>query len=420
MTRRDLLLTSSAVPLLRAQGKKYSTALIGTGWWGMNILGEAMASGQCSVAALCDVDENQINPALEKVRKLTSDQPRLYRDYGEMLAKEKPEICIVATPDHWHSLCMIEAVKSGAHVYVEKPICHTINEGKAMVKAARAANRVVQVGVHRRVSPHNLSAREFIRSGKAGKIGSVRAFVNNAGGPGQKVPDSDPPKGLDWNMWLGPAPDRAYNKTIHPRGFRQYLEYANGTNGDWGIHWFDQIRWILDLQAPTRVYSSMHRRILQDSTDAPDTQTATMEFDNITVQWEHRRFAGNNAENHNVGVYFFGVEGTFHLGWTDGWTFYPADRKKPPLHEQPQLHKPDDQNIKELWADFLESIKTNRRSVADIEEGHLSTNMSLLAMISARTGRAINWDPAKQTILGDPAAAKLLSRPYRTPWKYPS
>ena len=150
-------------------GKRYRTALIGTGWWGMNILGEAMRSEQARVVAMCDVDTRQLNPAVERVHKLTADKPNTYGDYRELLEKEKPEIVIVATPDHWHPLITIAAVHAGAHVYVEKPIGHTINEGRAMVRAARDSGRIVQVGTHRRVSPHNVSGMEFLRSGKAGR-----------------------------------------------------------------------------------------------------------------------------------------------------------------------------------------------------------------------------------------------------------
>ena len=135
----------------------------------MNILRCAMQSRQSQVVGLCDVDESQLDKAYTEVNQLNGDQPRLYKDYREMLAKEKPEICIVGTPDHWHALPTIAAVKAGAHVYVEKPICHTQREGRAMVKAARETQRYIQVGTHRRVSPHCISAAEFLRSGKAGK-----------------------------------------------------------------------------------------------------------------------------------------------------------------------------------------------------------------------------------------------------------
>jgi predicted dehydrogenase len=437
LNRRTFLKTSaaaslafSAIPIFGAESpaKKYRTALLGSGWWGMNILGEAMASGDCQVVALCDVDDRQLNPAIEKVRSLTSDQPKKYKDYRELLAREKPEIVIVGSPDHWHPLMTIEAVRSGAHVYVEKPVGHTIREGRAMVKAARETGKVVQVGTHRRVSPHNVSGMEFLKSGKAGKIGMVRAFVHYGGGAEQPRPNEEPPAGLDWDMWCGPAPLRPYNSRIHPKGFRNFLDYANGTLGDWGIHWMDQILWWTEEKFPKRVFSTGGRPVKgapvftreAQTTDAPDSQVASFEFESFTAVWEHRQFAGNEAEKgENVGCYFYGTEGTFHMGWQKGWVFYPADRKKQPIQEAPQLGKPDDQNIKELWADFMQAIKGRRSPVCDIEVGHRSTNMSLLGMLSLKLGRSLQWDGEKEMIVGDDEANKLLSRPYRGSWEYP-
>jgi predicted dehydrogenase len=385
----------------------------------MNIAREAIRSRDCEIVAVCDVDENQIGPAAAEVERLSGDRPRRYKHFPDMLAKEKPEICIVATPDHWHPLITIEAVKTGAHVYVEKPVSHTIAEGRAMVAAARGANRVVQVGTHRRVSPHNISGMDFLRSGKVGKIAMVRAFVHNAAGPGTKTPDSEPPAALDWDFWCGPAPKNAFNASLHPRGFRYHLDYANGVIGDWGIHWFDQILWWTEEKWPLRVYSTASRRVKQDSLNAPDTQIATFEFESFTATWEHRQYGGNNAEKAALGCYFYGTEGTMHLGWRDGWTFYPADPRKATIHMDAKLNEPDSQNIRELFADFLHSIRSGRRVACDIETGHRATAMSLLAMMSWRTGRALSWDGAREKVAGDDSANRLLTRPYRSPWRYP-
>ncbi|MCA9184185.1 MAG: Gfo/Idh/MocA family oxidoreductase [Pirellulaceae bacterium] len=429
-----------AAPAVLGQQPKgtqsYRTALIGTGWWGMNILGEAMLSKQSKVVGLCDVDQRQLNPALERVKKETGDTPKAFRDYRELLEETRPEIVIVATPDHWHPLITIAAVKSGAHVYVEKPISHTIAEGRAMVNAARAAGRMVQVGTHRRVSPHNVSGMEFLRSGKAGKIGMVRAFVHYGGGPETPVPNIDPPKEIDWDMWCGPAPLRHYcenignpwGNAVHPRGFRNYLDYANGTLGDWGIHWMDQILWWTEEKFPRKVYSTGGRPVAgpaiyndrEQTTDAPDHQVAVFEFESFTATWEHRKFAHNRAEKgENVGCHFYGTEGTFHQGWQDGWRFYPTDGRGEPQHQSPQLHQPDDQNIKELWADLLQSIQTGTRPVCDIEIAHRSTTMSLLGMLSLKLGRNIHWDGEREQIVDDDEANKLLRREYRGAWEYP-
>ena len=415
MDRRDFLL---ATPLLaQPPGRKYKTALIGSGWWGMNILREALASGECSCVALADPDPNQIKAARTELSKLTSDRPREYRDYRELLAKERPDIAIVATPDHWHALPTIDAVKAGAHVYVEKPISHTVEEGYAMVRAARDADRLVQVGLHRRVSPHSLTGMEFLKSGKVGKIGLVRTFAHAAGGAGKKLADTEPPPGMDWDLWLGPAPKRPFNPAIHPRGFRQFLDFANGTLGDWGVHWLDQILWWTEETHPKKIYSTAGRYVRQDSTDAPDTQVVNFQFESFLCTWEQRHYGGNPAEQALIGAYFYGTEGTFHLGWRDGWTFYPLDKKKQIIHVEPQLRTVDGHNIQELWADFMESIKQKRRPVRDIEIGYRATAASLLGMVSWRAGRSVEWDG--RHIIGDPAAAKLLRRPYRAPWVYP-
>jgi len=408
--------------------RKYSTALIGSGWWGMNIARTALQSGQCKIVAMCDVDRNQLDPAAQDIEQLSGDKPKKYEDYRELLDSEKLDIAIVATPDHWHPLITIAAVKAGADVYVEKPISHTVYEGLAMVKAARDAGRVVQVGTHRRVSPHNVSGMKFLKEGKAGKIGMIRAFVHYGGGPERPNPNEKPHEGLDWDMWCGPGPLRPFNRRIHPKGFRGFLDYANGTLGDWGIHWLDQILWWTEEQYPRRVFSTGGRAIKgpavntaqAQTTDAPDHQVASFEFETFTAVWEHRQFAGNSAEKgENVGCYFYGTRGTFHMGWQQGWTFYPTGRGQNVIHEEPQLHQPDDQNIKELWADFLNCIKTRSYPVCDIEIGHRSTNMSLLGMLSLKIGRSVEWDGEKEVIIGDPEANKLLRREYRRPWVYP-
>ncbi len=423
-------------------GRKHRTVLIGAGWWGGNVVGEAMMSGQCEIVGVCDVDQRAADLTAEKITKASGDTPRKYRDYRELLAKEKPDIAIVTTPDHWHALTTIAAVKAGAHVYVDKPTAHSIGESQAMVKAARTNNRIVQVGTHRRTSPHLVAAREFIQSGKLGTYGMIRCHLNNGGGgPEQPLPTQPVPRELDWDMWCGPAPLRPFNggdprnpdlgagtRGIHPRGHRQYLDYANGSVGDIGVHWFDQVLWITGEKWPRRVFSTGGRPIKgppvltpnEQTSDAPDHQVAQFAFERFTMTWESRLFGGNNSERGDVaGAYFYGTKGTFHLGYRGGSTFYPIDGGDP-VHQDATVYQPDGQNIRGLWADFLGAIKTGRRPISDIEEGHRATNCSLLAMISLRVGRSIEWDGAKERIVGDEAANKLLRREYRKGWEFPT
>jgi predicted dehydrogenase len=424
MNRRNFITNTSAAALaspliLLGSNKKYKTALVGCGWWGTNIARVAIQSGQCDLVAMCDVDESQLKNSSSELEKLTGKKPTFYKDYRELLHKEKPQIVIIGTPDHWHALPAIAAMEAGADVYLEKPIGHTIAEGTAMVKKARETQRVVQVGTHRRGSPHNISAMQFLREGKLGQVGMVRAFVHYGGGKGKPTPDAEPPAGLDWDFWLGPAPYRPYNPKIHPKGFRKFLDFANGTLGDWGIHWLDQILWWTDELYPKSVHSTAARHIVQDSTDAPDTQVVNYEFETFSAVWEHRTYGGNSAEKHNIGCYFYGTKGMLHLGWLDGWTFYPSKKSGQSIHVGPQLNDPDKQNISELWTNFLHCLKTRERPICDIEIAHRSTNMSLLGMLSFKAGRSILWDGEKEKIINDAEANKLLRREYRTPWKYP-
>src|SRR5437667_7399184 len=194
---------TAAAPFVHAanSGRKFRTALIGSGWWGKNILKEAVAAGRSKVVALCDVDGTGLEVAAEQVNDLSGDQPKTYKDYRELLQKEKPEIAIIATPDHWHALQTIAALKAGAHVFVEKPTGHTVNESRAIVHAARDSGRVVEVGLHRRIGPHHVSGMKFLKSGAVGEVGMVRLFADSGGGSEKPKPNSPPPDGMDWDMW---------------------------------------------------------------------------------------------------------------------------------------------------------------------------------------------------------------------------
>ena len=270
-------------------------------------------------------------------------------------------------------------------MYVEKPVGHTILEGLAMVRAARANDRVVQVGTIAGFHPITCGAL-FCQIGKLGKsVSFARLFIPAV--VGNPLPTRNLPK--DWIgicEWTALCP---YNPAMHPRGFRQFLDYANGTLGDWGIHWMDHITWFSEDPHPKKVSAMGGRHIKQDSTTAPDTMTVQFDYEDFTAVWEHRQYGANNSEKHPLGIYFYGTEGVLHIGWKDdGTTFYPSNRNREIINIPPKLHKPDDQ-IPELWADFMDSIKNKRRSVSDIEIGHHSTNLSLLGMLSPRLGRSI-------------------------------
>jgi predicted dehydrogenase len=436
MKRRQFLSTTAAAmaapAILSAQskaGKKYKTALIGSGWWGMNILREAIAAQSCGAISLCDVDADALEVSADEVNDLTGSQPKTHRDYRELLEKEKPEIVVIATPDHWHALPAIDALKAGAHVFLEKPTGHTILESRAILNTAKDAGRVLQMGLHRRIGPHHVSGMKFLKDGGAGDVGMVRMFVAGGGGAESPRPNAKIPQGMDWDMYCGPAPMRSFNRAIHPGGWRNFLDFANGTLGDWGVHWLDQVLWWTDEKYPKRIFSTGGRPIRGEAvndesgqtSDAPDSQVATYEFESFTATWEHRKFGGTGAEKTRVGCYFYGTKGVFHMGWRDGWTFYPSRSSDKVVHEDPKFdNEKDGHNVTPLWANFIQAIETGKRPVADVEVGHQATTMSLLGMLSLKAGRSIEWDGEKEQIVNDPEANKLLKREYRAPWVYPT
>ena len=418
-----------AVPILgQKSDRKYRVALIGSGWWGMNLLREALASGRARCVALCDVDEDKLTFGKDDVEGESGDKPAVFKDYREMLAKVKPEICIIATPDHWHALQTIACVKAGAHVLVEKPTGHTIDESRAMVREAKAAGVVVQVGLHRRIGPHHVEAMEFLKSGAVGNVGEVRCFAHSKGGKEEPKPNAAVPKGMDWEMWCGPAPMRPFNAKLHPGGWRNFLDYANGTMGDWGVHWLDQVLWWSGQKGPKSVFCTGGRPIAgvpvlndqEQTTDAPDHQLAVFEFEGFTASWEHRKFAENGSEKHKIGAYFYGEKGILHIGWKDGWSFYPAGKNgEVGAHGDHQLQEPDGHNIALLWGNLIDAIEGRAEPVAGIEVGHRASCLPMLGMLSHKLGRSVAWDAEKETVVGDEAAVGLMRRAYREGWEYP-
>ena len=267
MQRRDFLkagslaalgLSTSSFPAHAAQaaaeaGAKKRVGLIGTGWYGKADLFRLIQVAPVEVVSLCDVDSTMLTNAAEMVatRQASKKTPRTYSDYRKMLAEKDLDIVLIATPDHWHALAMIEAAKAGADVYVQKPISVDVAEGQAMLAAARKYKRVVQVGTQRRSTPHLIEARDrIIREGKLGKIGLVEIYCYYHMRARENPPDSAPPANLDYEMWTGPAPMRPYNTLVHPRRWRAFMEYGNGIVGDMCIHMLDMVRWMLDLGCP--------------------------------------------------------------------------------------------------------------------------------------------------------------------------
>lgn len=446
MQRRDFLKAGTAGLAISALGtlprafaaedKPKRVGLIGCGWYGKCDLLRLIQVSPVEVVSLCDVDKKMLAEAAEIVagRQASKKTPRIFTDYREMLKQKDLDIVEVATPDHWHALAMIAAVEAGADVYVQKPISVDVVEGQAMVAAARKHKRVVQVGTQRRSTPHLIEARDrIINEGKLGKIGLVEIYCYYHMRAKDNPPDSAPPENLDYEMWTGPAPMRPYNSLVHPRRWRAFMEYGNGIMGDMCIHMLDMVRWMLKLGAPKRVTSS--GGILVEKTskaNISDTQTATFDFEEFPVVWEHRSWGHPADPKYPWGATIYGDKGTLKLS-VMSYDFTPAGKTEPTMHADyvNELEKyPVDKNEKDLekhvapairvhMQDFLAAIASRGKPVADIEQGHISTTACILANMSQKLDRSLTWDATKEKVVNDDEANHLLRRPYRSPWVHP-
>ncbi len=421
-----------------AAGKR--VALIGSGWYGKSALFRLLQIAPVEVVALCDVDKKMVAEAADMVaeRQVSKKKPRTYGDYREMLKQEKPDIVHVATPDHWHALSMIAAVQAGADVYVEKPISVDIVEGQAMVAAAQKYNRVVQVNMQRRSTPHLVEARDrVIREGKLGKVGLVEIYCYYQMRARENPPDTDPPEYLDYEMWTGPAPMRPYNALVHPRRWRAFMEYGNGIVGDMCVHMLDMVRWMLNLGWPKRISSSGGIFLDKKSkANISDTQIATFEYDDLTIVWQHRSWGDPPvpaAQKFPWGATLYGENGTLTANVMN-YEFIPRGKGGTPLsgkclYEYDKY--PEDETEKDLerhvasairrhYQNFLENIATRGKPVSNIEEGYISAACCILANMAMQLGRTLAFDPTKGKIIGDDEANRLLARPYRAPWVHPT
>lgn len=425
-----------AAPLLNSpSADPRRVALIGTGWYGKSDLFRLIQVAPVEVVGLCDADKNMLQAAGQMVsqRQKSGKVPALYADYRKMLAEQKPEIVLIGSPDHWHALMAIDAMKAGAHVYVQKPISVDVIEGEAMVAAARKYNRVVQVGTQRKSTPHLIDAKKnIVDAGLLGKISHVEMCCyyhmrNNGNPPVQPVPDF-----LDYEAWTGPAPLRPYDGLPHVRWWRTFMEYGNGIMGDMCIHMFDTVRWMLKLGWPQRISSTGGIYVQKEGkSNIADTQSALFEYPELNCVWTHRSWGTSANPDYPWSFTLYGEKGTL-MASTMQYDFIPQGKgekihkdvvyekeKYPEDNSEPQIELNAAPATRLHMLDFLHAIETGGRPVADIEEGHISTASCLLANLSMKIGRPVVYDPKKRQIVGDPTATALLRRPYRKPWVHP-
>ena len=407
---------------IRGANDRVVVALIGAGRQGQSDLGNAVKQPDTDVATVCDVYEPNLTKGLA-----VAPGAKPEHDFRRVLENKDIDAVIIATPDHWHPIQTILACEAGKDVYVEKPISVTVAEGRAMVRAARRYDRVVQAGTQQRSGKHFQQAAELVKSGRIGKVTQVRTwnFGNESPAGIGNPPDGAPPKELDWDMWLGPAPKRPFNPNrfgVFPdrwSSFRWFWDYAGGMMTDWGVHWLDIVQLVMGVDAPRFASTSGGKFALDDNRETPDTILATFQYPGFICTYENRVTNAAPISGKTNGMLFHGTEGTLFVD-RQGLEIVPETRKSGDATvERTEGLKVENSNEHHLdhMKNFLECVRSRSKPIADIEIGHRSTTTALLGNIAYRTGHRIEWDVARERILGDAKASAYLSREYRRPWK---
>jgi len=392
----------------------------------------------CQVVAVSDCYRPRMKACVELVGADCAELP----DFREMLDRADIDAVVVNTGDHWHALQTMMACDAGKDVYVEKPLHLFVREGEWMQQVAARTKRVVQVGTQQRSAPHYQRAKELLRSGAIGQLVSVQCnfFRNISPGIGNP-PDSDPPAELDWEMLLGPAPQRPFNPNRGLYHFRWFWDYSGGQMTNLGHHSLDIVHWIYDLKAPRAVSASGGRYFLKDNAEVPDSQDAIIEYPGFRAVVQFREVSTGGATSTMGALTFFGTHGTMTLG-RDGFQIIPDPKVDPvntfakiigghpvggpqPVPEEegitwcePMSDKSGDwkQQYIDHAHNFVDCIKSRATPNSDLASSHWVSTTCHLANISTRTGRKVTWDHAANDIQGDAEASAMLTRPYRSPW----
>ena len=426
---RKLLKTGAALsiasitPVSRILGAndRVRLGVIGTANRGCQVMDSFMAHSDCEIVALCDVHGKSMAEGRKTVGKKVTE----YHDFRKLLEQKNMDAVIIATPDHWHALQFIASADAGKDIYIEKPMAHTIYEGRKMVESARKNNTVTQVGSQRRSVPHYIQVAQLIRSGAIGKISTIRfnrisnMYPDGIGNP----PDSDPPPELDWDMWLGPARKVPYNENRCLYKFRWFSEYSSQV-ANWGAHYLDMVNWFLDEKGPVTVSAIGGNYILKDNRDISDTLQVTFEYGKGVVVtfglYEASSGPGLPEGNH---FEIRGTDGTIYTTYR-GYTLIPADLGQAGRGtKQTRKITVKPKQVDGEWDEshharnFLDCVKSRKRCNADVEDGHRASTACELGNIAYKTKSVIVWDPEKEKITSDESLNRHLHYNYRPPWK---
>ena len=371
------------------------------------------------VVALCDVDERELAARSSEFTKAGRPQPTLYTDMRKLFEDKSIDVVSFATPNHWHTLGGIWAMEAGKEVYVEKPCSHNVWEGRMLVQASRRYNRICQHGTQIRSSVAVREGMELLREGVSGDVYMAKGLCYKFRDTIGKTPEEKPPEGVHYDLWLGPAPKRAYSRNRFHYNWHWHWAYGNGDIGNQGVHQMDLARWGLGVGLPSRVQSMGGHFMFDDDQETPNTQIATMSYpdEKKMLVFEVRHWYSNNENvggrpQGAVGAIFYGTEGIMVIpSYSEYRVYHGANHEPGPSAQQRGDH----------FGNFIDAVRKGDKSVlnAEIEEGHQSAALCHLALLAYRLGRTVEFDPATERCIGDAEANTLLTREYRAPFVVP-
>ncbi len=432
MDRRDFLQAAAVAGLstraargaIRSPNDRISVCVMGLRGRGGSLLSTFASLPEVDVTYVCDIDERVLQSQAEKLADKTGRRPQRIKDYRKALDDKMVDALVIGTPDHWHALPTIHACQAGKDVYVEKPDSHNIMEGRTMVAAVRKYGRVVQLGTQGRSGEMQCSAMEYIAAGHLGKVRFAKAWESSRQGNIGHPPDSDPPPGVDYDMWLGPAPKRPFNIRRFHGSWRWFFDYGTGDLGNDGVHLLDFARWGLEtaVAAEGKDISSIPRAVsshggkyyFDDAQEWPDTLMVTYDFSGYLLTYELRIWSPYAMHGEAEGAAIYGDNGYVALSH-DRWRAFDSKGKQ--LSEQT-----GDFNNAGHAQNFVDCMRTRTRPVADLETvGHPSSLLCHLGNAAWRAGRTLHFDAEEYTFVGDEDASQYLTRPeYRKPWVLPA
>lgn len=404
--------------------ERVSMAVIGFRSRGEEHIQRWCSSSQSELVALCDVKKSVLDGGAKMLNEKLGKKPKTFTDMRELFEDKTVDAVSIATPNHWHSLAAVWAIQAGKDVYVEKPCSHNVWEGRQLVNAAKKYGRIVQHGTQIRSSEGVREGIQKIKEGVIGEVYMARGLCyKSRPSLGPKLPNETPPADLDWNLWQGPAPERGFNRNIVPYNWHWFWNYGNSDMGNQGVHQMDIARWALDVQLPSKVSGMGGKFLYDDDKETPNVITTSFMYPDAgpmgkMLVFETRPFRTpqiNDEAGASIGVLVYGSEGYMVIPSYSGYKTFLGEKGEPgPSRDagEGDAH----------FENFLDAVKTrNAASLnASIEEGHYSSALCHLGLLSARLGRSLDFDPVKEQVIGDEEANKMLTRDYRQPFVVPA